>query len=241
MRAARQGRALHEAARAHRRGGEADPRHRRARRHLRRLPRGSRLHAEDAEGARRWCSAGSIGDVTWARSRETHPGPAQRVVLGREAGGRRADRRPRLPLHRDRPQLHRQGQPAARGDVLGRHARAPDRGRGQRDRADQVRVGRDRPVRGLVDVPRRDGPARRGRRHRGDDLARTTSCAPASRRSAPARAAGTSPRRRSRRAAGCSPSATRSPSSATSTCSPTCSTRWTRGARRWRRSTTATS
>ena len=98
-------------------------------------------------------------------------GPAQRVVLGREAGRRRADRRPRLPLHRDRPQLHRQGQPAARGDVLGGHARPPDRGRGQRDRADPVRVGRDRPVRGQLDVPRRHGPARRGRRHRGHDLA----------------------------------------------------------------------
>ena len=31
--------------------------------------------------------------------------------------------------------------------------------------------GRDRPVRGVVDVPRRHGPARRGGRHRGDDLA----------------------------------------------------------------------
>ena len=39
--------------------------------------------------------------------------------------------------------------------------------------------------------------------------------------------AATSPRRRRRRAAGCSPSATRSASSATSRCSPTCSRRWT--------------
>ena len=35
------------------------------------------------------CRPGQIGDVTWARSRETHPGPAQRVVLGRRAGRRR--------------------------------------------------------------------------------------------------------------------------------------------------------
>ena len=46
---------------------------------------------------------------------------------------------------------------------------------------------------------------------------------------------------RERRRAGSSRSATRSPSSATWTCSPTCSTRWTRAARRRRRSTTATS
>ena len=52
---ARQGRPLHEAARADRGGGEADARHRRARRRLRRLPRGSRLHAEDAEGGRARC------------------------------------------------------------------------------------------------------------------------------------------------------------------------------------------
>ena len=33
------------------------------------------LHAQDAEGAAAWCRRGAIGDVTWARSRETHPGP----------------------------------------------------------------------------------------------------------------------------------------------------------------------
>ena len=46
-----------------------------ARGRLRRLPRGPRLHAEDAEGARHGAVAASIGEVTWARSRETHPGP----------------------------------------------------------------------------------------------------------------------------------------------------------------------
>ena len=34
------------------------------------------------------------GDVTWVRSRETHPGAAQRVVLGRPADRRRRDHRP---------------------------------------------------------------------------------------------------------------------------------------------------
>ena len=75
LREARQGRALHEAARAHRRGGEADPRHGRARRRLRRLPRGPRLHAEDAEGGRRRCRrARSATSRGRARARRI-PGP----------------------------------------------------------------------------------------------------------------------------------------------------------------------
>ena len=98
------------------------------------------------------------------------PGSAQRLVLGRRPGRRRVHRRPRLPLHRDHPRLRRQGQPAGAGDVLERHAGAPDRGRGQRHRPHRVRERGDRPVRGQLDVPRRHGPARRGRRHRGDDL-----------------------------------------------------------------------
>ena len=53
--------------------------------------------------------------------------------------------------------------------------------------------------------------------------------------------AATSPRRPRPRPAGCSRWATRSPSSATSTCSRTCSTRSTAAGRRRRRSTTATS
>ena len=40
------------------------------------------------------------------------PRPALRVVLGRRAGGRRRGDRPRLPLHRDHPQLRGQGEPA---------------------------------------------------------------------------------------------------------------------------------
>ncbi len=115
--------------------------------------------------------AGAIGDVTWVRSRETHPGPALGLVLGRPADRRRRDHRPRLPLHRDHAQLRRQDEPTGRGPVPRRHARPPDRRRGQRDRPDPLRVGGDRPVRGQLDVPRRDGPARRGRRDPRDDLA----------------------------------------------------------------------
>ena len=169
VREARQGGALHEAARAQRGRGEADPRDRRGSRHLRRLPRGSRLLTEDAEGGRGGAGRPDRRRHVGALPRDASR-PALRLVLGRGAGRRRRGDRPRLPLHRDHPQLHGQGQPPARGDGVDRHARASDRGRGQRDRADQVRVRRDRPVRGLVDVPRRHGPARRGRRHRGDDL-----------------------------------------------------------------------
>ena len=114
---------------------------------------------------------GALGDVHWVRSRETHPGPHSAWFWDGRHGRRRRDRRPRLPLHRDHPQLRRQGEPAGRGDVLGGHAGAPDRGRGQRHRPDPVRERRDRPVRGQLDVPRRHGPARRGGRHRGHDLA----------------------------------------------------------------------
>ena len=121
----------------------------------------------------------AIASVAGRRDRRRDLGPLARdasrpalgLVLGRPADRRRRDHRPRLPLHRDHPQLRRQGQPAGRGPVPHRHARPPDRRRGQRDRAHPVRVGRDRPVRGELDVPRRDGPARRGGRHARHDLA----------------------------------------------------------------------
>ena len=140
----------------------------------------------------------AVASVRAGRARRRHLGPlardapraAQRLVLGRPAHRRRRDHRPRLPLHRDRPQLRRQGEPAGRGDVHDRHAGPPDRRRGQRDRADPVRVGGDRPVRGQLDVPRRHGPARRGRRHRTARSGSTTSCAPATRCSPRAAAAG---------------------------------------------------
>ena len=98
---------------------------------VRRLPRGPVLHAQVAQGGR----GGPRG-----RDRRRDLGPlardapraAQRVVLGRPADRRRRDHRPRLPLHRDHPQLRRQGEPAGRGAVPHRHARPPDRRRGQR-------------------------------------------------------------------------------------------------------------
>ena len=114
---------------------------------------------------------GAIGAVTWVRSRETHPGPHSAWFWDGRLTGWRCDHRPRLPLHRDHPELRRQGEPAGRGARRDRHARPPDRRRGQRDRAHPVRVGCGRPVRGQLDVPRRDGPPRRGRRHPRHDLA----------------------------------------------------------------------
>ena len=149
---------------------QADARGGRAGRRLRRLPRGPVLHAQDAQGD-------PVRPGRRARRRDLGPlprdasGAAQRLVLGRPAHRRRRHHRPRLPLHRDHPQLHRQGEPAGRGDVPHGHAGPPDRGRGQRHRADPVRVRGDRPVRGELDVPRRHGPARRGGRHRRHDLA----------------------------------------------------------------------
>ena len=121
----------------------------------------------------------AIAAVAGRRHRRRDLGPLARdasgaalgLVLGRPADRRRRDHRPRLPLHRDHPQLRRQGEPAGRGHVPHRHARPPDRRRGQRGRAHPVRVGRDRPVRGQLDVPWRDGPARRGGRHARHDLA----------------------------------------------------------------------
>ena len=179
----------------------------------------------------------AIASVAGRRHRRRDLGPlardpsraAQRLVLGRPADRRRRDHRPRLPLHRDHPQLRRQGEPAGRGHVPHRHARPPDRRRGQRDRPDPVRVRRDRPVRGELDVPRRHGPARRGGRHARHDLDEPLPADGLRDVHRRRRAAATWRRRPRRRPAGSSPSATRSPSSATSTCSATCSAPWTTG------------
>ncbi len=125
-----------------------------------------------------------------------------------------ADHGPRLPLHRDHPQRRQQAEPAGGGTAPHGHARPSDRGRGQRGafiRFESGTIGQ-------------------------------FSCAPGSRCSAPRTAEpGTSPRRRRARPAGCSPSATRSRSSAMSTCSATCSAPSTKASRRGRRRTTATS
>ena len=42
---------------------------------------------------------GAVGDVLWVRSRETHPGPSQRLVLESGNVRRRGHRRHGLPLH----------------------------------------------------------------------------------------------------------------------------------------------
>ena len=238
----RQGRALHEAARAHRRRGPrgcSRPSRRRAS-----SPATSRTSAT----RRRLLKAVGVGQGR--RDRRRHVGPlardapraAQRLVLGRSADRRRRHRRPRLPLHRDHPQLRRQGQPPGRGAVPHRHARPPDRRRGQRDRADPLRVRGDRAVRGQLDVPRRHGPARRGGRHARHDLDEPL---PADRLRdvLGRRRAGRLRRREGRDVGGLAVPGRRRgrPSSATSTCSATCSTRWRPAARRRRRSTTATS
>ena len=210
-------------------GGEADPRHRRGRRRLRRLPRGPRLHAEDAEGARHRCRAGAIGDVTWARSRETHPGPHSAWFwdAGRRAAGAIVD----LGCHCIeivRNFIGKGNRPVevmCWADTLVHPIEAEDNAIA----LIRFEIGRDRPVRGVwtfrggmdlrdevagtegtiwLDHFLRTGfemfTLRRGRRLRGREG-------------------------RDRRAAGCSRSATRSASSATSTCSPTCSTRSTQG------------
>ena len=206
----RQGRAVHQAAGPHGRGGRRDARRR----------RGGR--ASSAATSRTWCTR-PRRSRRWPRS---PPGrsatscgcAAARPTRARTAPGSGTPSRPAAACIVDLGchcieiirSLRRQGQPAGRGDVLERHARAPDRGRGQRHRPHPLRERGDRPVRGELDVPRRHGPARRGGRHRRHDLDSTTSCAPGFEMFTRGAAAATSPRRPRRRAAGCSRSATRS-------------------------------
>ena len=135
----RQGDPVHEAARADRRGGEADARHGRARGRVRRLPRGPLLHAEDAQGDPLGRGRSDRGRDLGPLARDA-PRTAFSVVLGRAVDRRRRDHRPRLPLHRDHPQLRREGEPAGRRAVPHRHARPPDRRRGQRGGADPLRI-----------------------------------------------------------------------------------------------------
>src|SRR6266508_6740563 len=89
--------------------------------------------------------AGAIGEVTWVRSREAHPGPHSAWFWD--------------------------GRLTGRGHVPHGHARPPDRRRGQRRRAHPLRVGRPWAVRGQLDVPWGNGPPGRGRGYRRNDLA----------------------------------------------------------------------
>ena len=186
--------------------------------------------------------AGQIGDVTWARSRETHPGPHSRLVLGR--GGRRAAARSSTSAA---TASRSSAATWARGTGRSRCSRWIDTLVHPIEAEDNAialirfESGRARPVRGLVDVPRRDGSPRRGRRNRGDDLDEPLPPHRASRCSPPARAG---LRRREggdderlavpRRRRGVRARLRRH-------VRPTCSTRSTRDARRARPSTTATS
>ena len=168
-RSGRQAGAVHEAAGPLGGRGQAHPRRRGVGGRVRRLPGGPRLHPQDDQvaGCRR--QRGDRRRDVGAQPRDPSRSP-QRVVLGRRTGRWWMHRRPRLPLHRDHPQLRRQDEPSRRGDVLERHARPPDRGRGQRHRPRALRERGRRAVRGQLDVPRRHGPPRRGGRHRGHDL-----------------------------------------------------------------------
>ena len=222
----RQGRPVHEAARTDRRGSAPDARDGRGGRRLRWLPRGPVLHAQDAQGDRVG-PGGAIGDVTWVRSRETHPGPHSAWFWdGRLTGGGAIIDLGCHCIEIIRNFVGKGNRPV---EVLC-HTDTLVHPIADEDNAVALirfESGADRPVRGQLDVPRRDGPARRGRRHPRHDLAQPL---PADRlRDVQRRAAGaaTSPRRPRPRPAGCSRSATRSPSSATSTCSATCSARST--------------
>ena len=183
------------------------------------LPRGPLLHAQDTQGVKS-VEGGAIGDVTWVRSRETHPGP-HRVVRGWPPTGRWRDNLPRLPLHRDHPELRREGQPAGfEVHVHDRHARPPDRRRGT-TRSPWIRFESGASGQfGSLDVPRRMDSATRLRDPR--TIWSTTSCGRASRCLLPAAGAAMSGEGQTT-AGWLSPSRRMYRSSATSTCSRTCS------------------
>ena len=171
---------------------------------------------EDAQGDRSRSRAGAIGDVTWVRSRETHPGPHSAWFWdGRLTGGGAI-----IDLGCHCIEIIRnfvgKGNRPVEVMCYDRHPGPPDRRRGQRDRPDPVRVGRDRPVRGQLDVPRRDGPPRRGRRDPRNDLAEPLPPDRLRDVHRGRRRAAMSPRRPRPPPAGSSRSATRSPSWATS-------------------------
>ena len=115
-------------------------------------------------------ASGAIGDVMWVRSRETHPGPHSAWFWDAEqaGGGCIVD----LGCHCIeiiRSYVGKTNRPVdvmCWSDTLVHPIEAED------NAIALVRFesGADRAVRGQLDVPRRDGPARRGGRHRGHDL-----------------------------------------------------------------------
>ena len=184
---------------------------------------------------------GAVGEVTWVRSRETHPGPHSAWFWdGRMTGGGAI-----IDLGCHCIEIIRnfvgKGNRPVEVLVPHRYARPSHRGRGQRDRAHPLRVGRHRPVRGVLDVPRRHGPARRGRRAPHGTIWLNHFLRTGFEMFTAGGSGGYVAEKAETRPAGCSRWATRSPSWATSTCSPTCSRSIDGGRRRGRRSTTAMS
>ena len=107
---------------------------------------------------------GAVGEVTWVRARETHPGPHSAWFWDHRltGGGAIVD----LGCHcieMGRCFVGKDNRPVevmCHTDTL-----VHPIGARQRHRSRALRVGRHRPVRGQLDVPWRHGPARRGRRH----------------------------------------------------------------------------
>ena len=113
---------------------------------------------------------GAIGDVTWVRSRETHPGPHSAWFWdGRLTGGGAIVDLGCHCIEIARSFVGKGNRPVevmCHADTLVHPIDDEDNA----DRPHPLRVGRDRAVRGELDVPRRDGPARRGRRHPRHDV-----------------------------------------------------------------------
>ena len=168
-RARGQGHPLHQAAGPHRGRGEGDARRRGEGRRLPRLPRGPRLHAEDAEGPR-------VGPQGRDRPRAVDPlargapRAAQRLVLDEGALGRRRHRGHGLP-HASRSGGASWARTCARSrwSAGARPRSTRSRPRTRRSASCATRAAPSRSSRWL-ELPRRHGPARRGLGHRGHHL-----------------------------------------------------------------------
>ena len=169
--ARRQGRPLHEAARPQGRRGAADARGRRAGGRLRRLPRGSLLHAEDAQGDRGGARRARSATSTWVRSRETHPGPHSAWFWdGRLTGGGAIIDLGCHCIEIIRNFVGKGNRPVEVMCTTDTLVHPID----DEDNAIaliQFESGAIGPVRGQLDVPWRHGPPRRGRRDPRHDLA----------------------------------------------------------------------
>ena len=114
---------------------------------------------------------GAIGDVTWVRSRETHPGPHSAWFWdGRLTGGGAIIDLGCHCIEIIRNFVGKGNRPVEVMCTTDTLVHPID----DEDNAIALirfESGRDRPVRGELDVPRRDGPPRRGRRHARHDLA----------------------------------------------------------------------